>query len=73
MEKNQIVSFQANLSKYEQTVADLLGSKYGITPQEFMVKVLNIFSSIYLGDWCAPFTKNMHLTFISLGLFDPQK
>jgi recombination protein RecT len=41
MEKNQIVSFQANLSKYEQTVADLLGSKYGITPQEFMVKVLN--------------------------------
>ena len=41
MEKNQIVSFQANLTKYEKTVADLLGSKYGITPQEFMVKVLN--------------------------------
>ena len=41
MEKNQIVSFQANLTKYEKTVADLLGSKYGITTQEFMVKVLN--------------------------------
>lgn len=41
MENNPIVSFQTNLSKYEKTVADLLGSKYGITPQEFMVKVLN--------------------------------
>jgi recombinational DNA repair protein RecT len=33
--------FQANLGKYEQTVVDLLGTKYGIAPQEFMVKVLN--------------------------------
>jgi recombination protein RecT len=33
--------FQSQLGKYERTVADLLGNKYGITPQEFMVKVLN--------------------------------
>lgn len=33
--------FQLQLGKYERTVADLLGNKYGITPQEFMVKVLN--------------------------------
>ena len=36
-----MVLFQNNLSKYEQTVADLLGTKYGITPKEFLVKVLN--------------------------------
>jgi recombination protein RecT len=36
-----IALFQANLGKYEQTVVDLLGTKYGIAPQEFMVKVLN--------------------------------
>ena len=36
-----IAIFQANLGKYEQTVVDLLGTKYGIAPQEFMVKVLN--------------------------------
>jgi len=44
MEKTKesgIAIFQANLGKYEQTVSDLLGNKYGITPQEFMVKVLN--------------------------------
>ena len=39
--ENGIAIFQANLGKYEQTVSDLLGNKYGITPQEFMVKVLN--------------------------------
>ena len=33
--------FQAQLGKYESAVADLLGKKYGISPQEFMVKVLN--------------------------------
>ena len=33
--------FQTALGKYERTVADLLGSKYGISPQEFMIKVLN--------------------------------
>lgn len=33
--------FQSALGKYEKTVADLLGSKYGISPQEFMIKVLN--------------------------------
>jgi recombination protein RecT len=36
-----IASFQATLGKYEQAVVDLLGTKYGITPQEFMVKVVN--------------------------------
>jgi phage RecT family recombinase len=36
-----IAIFQANLGKYEQTVIDLLGTKYGIGAQEFMVKVLN--------------------------------
>jgi recombination protein RecT len=44
IEKKQeapIVVFQNQLGKYEQTVADLLGTKYGISPQEFMVKVLN--------------------------------
>ena len=33
--------FEQNLGKYEKTVADLLGRKYGITPQEFLVKVIN--------------------------------
>lgn len=33
--------FQAQLGKYERTVAELLGTKYGISPQEFMVKALN--------------------------------
>ena len=44
IEKKQeapITVFQAQLGKYEKTVADLLGTKYGISPQEFMVKVLN--------------------------------
>lgn len=36
-----IVIFENNLGKYEQTVADLLGTKYGVTPKEFLVKVLN--------------------------------
>jgi len=33
--------FEAQLGKYEKTVADLLGTKYGISQKEFMVKVLN--------------------------------
>lgn len=33
--------FQQNLGKYEKTVSDLLGTKYGISAQEFMVKVIN--------------------------------
>jgi recombination protein RecT len=42
-EKNEkaITVFETTLGKYEKTVADLLGKKYGLTPQEFMVKVLN--------------------------------
>jgi len=36
-----IVIFQNNLGKYEQTIADLLGTKYGISAKEFMVKVMN--------------------------------
>lgn len=44
IEKKQeapLTVFQNQLGKYEKTVADLLGNKYGITQQEFMVKVLN--------------------------------
>jgi len=37
----EIQLFEKNLGKYEMTVTDLLGKKYGITPQEFMIKVLN--------------------------------
>lgn len=33
--------FQTNLNLYEKTVVDLLGTKYGISPQEFMVKAMN--------------------------------
>ena len=33
--------FQNQLGKYEKAVSDLLGNKYGISPQEFMVKVVN--------------------------------
>jgi recombination protein RecT len=36
-----ITIIQNQLGKYEQTVSDLLGTKYGIGPAEFMVKVLN--------------------------------
>lgn len=36
-----ITVFQNQLGKYEKTVTDLLGTKYGISPKEFMVKVLN--------------------------------
>lgn len=39
--ENEVTVFKNNLGKYEKTIADLLGKKYGITPQEFMVKVLN--------------------------------
>lgn len=44
--KNEIATtsvqvFQTQLHKYEKTVIDLLGTKYGISPQEFMIKALN--------------------------------
>lgn len=38
---NEIAIFQSNLGKYEQVVTDLLGSKYGISAKEFMVKTIN--------------------------------
>ena len=48
MENNQLKEvseqydlFRSNLGKYEKAVADLLGNKYGITTQEFIVKVSN--------------------------------
>ena len=41
VKESPIATFQATLGKYEKTVVDLLGTKYGITPQEFMVKVTN--------------------------------
>ena len=34
-------TFRSNLGKYEKAVAELLGNKYGFTPQEFLVKVSN--------------------------------
>jgi recombination protein RecT len=33
--------FQNQLGKYEKAVTDLLGNKYGISTQEFMIKVIN--------------------------------
>jgi recombination protein RecT len=39
--QSAIVLFEHKLGKYEKTVSDLLGKKYGITTQEFLVKVLN--------------------------------
>jgi recombination protein RecT len=37
----QFDSFQSNLGKYEKAVSELLGSKFGITSQEFLIKVSN--------------------------------
>lgn len=39
--QSAITLFEHKLGKYEKTVSDLLGKKYGITTQEFLVKVLN--------------------------------
>jgi len=36
-----LVNFKVNLSKYTETITRLLGRKYGITQDEFMVKVIN--------------------------------
>ena len=33
--------FENTLNKYEHTIVKLIGSKYGISPDEFMVKVVN--------------------------------
>jgi recombination protein RecT len=40
-QKTSIALFQSQFHKYEKTVIDLLGTKYGISPQEFMIKALN--------------------------------
>ena len=37
----QFDSFQSNLGKYEKDVSELLGTKFGITSQEFLIKVTN--------------------------------
>lgn len=37
----QFDSFQSNLGKYEKAVSELLGTKFGITSQEFLIKVSN--------------------------------
>lgn len=39
--KNELTKFQGNLMKYEDHVKQLLGRKYGISANEFMVKALN--------------------------------
>jgi recombination protein RecT len=39
--KNELTKFQVNLKKYEDHVKGLLGRKYGMSANEFMVKALN--------------------------------
>lgn len=39
--KNPIVAFENTLDKYKNSIINLLGKKYGISPEEFMVKVVN--------------------------------
>lgn len=39
--KNELTKFQGNLKKYEDHVKQLLGRKYGMSANEFMVKALN--------------------------------
>jgi len=38
---SDLVNFKDNLSKYTETITRLLGRKYGITQDEFMIKVIN--------------------------------
>ena len=37
----QLSEFNKTLEKYETAITKLLGKKYGITPEEFMIKVVN--------------------------------
>jgi len=39
--KSPIVAFENTLDKYKNSIINLLGKKYGIAPEEFMVKVVN--------------------------------
>jgi phage RecT family recombinase len=39
--KSPIVAFENTLDKYKSSIINLLGKKYGISPEEFMVKVVN--------------------------------
>ena len=39
--KSPIVAFENTLDKYKNSIINLLGKKYGISPEEFMVKVVN--------------------------------
>jgi phage RecT family recombinase len=39
--KSPIVAFESTLEKYKGSIINLLGKKYGISPEEFMVKVVN--------------------------------
>lgn len=39
--KSAIAVFENHLEKYRNAVMNLLGTKYGITPDEFLIKVLN--------------------------------
>jgi len=39
--KSPIVVFENTLDKYKNSIINLLGKKYGISPEEFMVKVVN--------------------------------
>jgi recombination protein RecT len=39
--KSPIVLFENTLDKYKSSIINLLGKKYGISPEEFMVKAIN--------------------------------
>jgi recombination protein RecT len=40
-QKTLVATFKGQLGKYEQSIVSLLGSKYGISAEEFMVKCVN--------------------------------
>jgi len=39
--ENRLATFESKLGEYESAIVNLLGSKYGISPEEFMVKATN--------------------------------
>jgi recombination protein RecT len=39
--QNRLATFETKLSEYESAIVNLLGRKYGISPEEFMVKAAN--------------------------------
>lgn len=39
--QSQLAAFETNLEKQTNAIINLLGNKYGITPEEFMIKAIN--------------------------------